>query len=330
MRKNIIVFFCTIALLTGCQQTEDMNDLSNEPLVSIEASIENSTLSRYVSDNDEGTPNSLEFSTGDQIGLFMEDSEVSLWEKNESGWGHMLNIFWPNKSDTKRKFYAFYPYPTDAQISAISKSSIPMPSLNNQSGTIASLSACDFMVATTQQAYTEDNGKVSFTGTENCFKHVNSLVAITILKESDLKKSTINNISFTATNIASTRTYSFTRTESPIAISETSSSNTIKSSALNLNMASTETNATLYFIVNSGIDLSDTIFSINYTTGGKTYTATKSGLGSGSFTSGSRYNFNLNITDGVLSITGAEIQEWGEGTNMGDIIINNPQEESNS
>ena len=330
MKKNIIAAFCTIALLTGCQQTEDMNGLSNEPLVSIEASIENSTLSRYVSNNTEGTPNSLNFSSGDQIGLFMEDSEVSLWEKNESGWGHMPNIYWPNKSDTKRKFYAFYPYPTDAQTSAISKSSIPMPSLNNQSGTIASLSACDFMVATTQQAYTENNGKVSFTGAENCFKHVNSLVAITILKESDLKESVINYISFSAPDIASTRTYSFTRTESPIAISETSSSTTIKSSALKLNMASTETNATLYFIVNSGIDLSGTTFSINYTTEGNTYTAIKKGLGSGSFTSGSRYNFNLNITDGVLSITGAEIQEWGKGTNMGDIIINNPQEESNS
>ena len=324
MRIASLLAILATVLLTGCQQKENFENTNEELLVSIEASIENATLSRYASNNTNGTPNSLKFTSGDKIGLFMEDSEVSLWTKAENGWEHTPNIYWPNKSETARNFYAFYPYPTSTQTLTISKSSIPMPSLSNQDGTIASLSACDFMVATAQQTYTENNGTVSFTGTDKCFKHINSLVAITILKESDLKESTINNISFTAIDIASTRTYSFTATESPITISETSKSNIIESSNLDLNMAIKNKNETLYFIVSSGIDLSNTTFCIEYITGTNTYIATKEGLGSGSFASGNRYNFNLNITDGVLNITGAEIQEWGEGTNMGDIIINSP------
>ena len=328
--KNLsfLAILATI-LLTGCQQTEDLENTHEELLVSIKASIENTASSRYASDNKNGTPNSLKFVSGDKIGLFMEDSEVSIWTKTESGWEHAPNIYWPNKSETKRYFYAFYPYPTNTETTTISKSSVPMPSLKNQSGTIESLSACDFMVATAQQAYTDNNGTVLFEE-GNSFKHINSLIAITILKESDLENSTINSISFGASNIASTTTYSFTNTESPVSINKTEELNLLESSELGISMAEQESNETLYFILNSGIDLSETTFRINYTTGTKSYTATKTDLGRVILESGNRYNFNLNITDGVVSITGGEIEAWGEGNDMDDIIINNPQESPNN
>ena len=324
--KNLsfLAILATI-LLTGCQQTEDLENTHEELLVSIKASIENTASSRYASDNENGTPNSLKFVSGDKIGLFMEDSEVSIWTKTESGWEHAPNIYWPNKSETDRNFYAFYPYPTNTQTTTLSKSSVPMPSLKNQSGTIASLSACDFMVATALQAYTDKNGTVLFEG-NNSFKHINSLISITILKESDLENSTINSISFEASNIASSTTYSFTNTESPVTLNETESQDLLTSSDLGVSMAEEESNKTLYFILNSGINLSEITFSIKYTTATKNYTATKAGLGNGTLASGNRYNFNLNITDGVVSITGGEIEEWGEGSDMDDIIINNPQE----
>ena len=328
--KNLsfLAILATI-LLTGCQQTEDLENTHEELLVSIKASIENTASSRYASDNENGTPNSLKFISGDKIGLFMEDSEVSIWTKNGNEWEHAPNIYWPNKSETKRNFYAFYPYPTNTETTTISKSSVPMPSLNDQKGTIESLSTCDFMVATAQQAYTDNNGTVLFEGNYS-FKHINSLVAITILKESDLENSTINSISFEASNIASATTYSFTNTESPISINETEEPDFLQFNDLNLSMANETSNKSLYFILNSGIDLSATTFRINYTTGTKSYTATKTDLGRVTLESGNRYNFNLNITDGVVSITGGEIEEWGEGNDMDDIIINNPQESPNN
>ena len=86
---------------------------------------------------------------------------------------------------------------------------------------------------------------------------------------------------------------------------------------------------TFYFILNKGINLSDITFCIEYSTGEKHYNADKADLGSGTLTSGGRYNFNLNISDGVLSIFGETIQNWGDGTQMDDIEINNPTEDNN-
>lgn len=329
MKNLSLLAILATTLLTGCQQTEDLENVNEELLVSIKASIENATPSRYASNSANGTPNSLKFTSGDKIGLFMEDAEVSLWTKNESGWAHTPNLYWPNKSETERNFYAFYPYPSNTQTTTISKNSVPMPSLNSQNGTITSLSACDFMVATAQQAYTDHNGTVLFEG-NNSFRHINSLVSITILKESDLENSTINSISFGASNIASSTTYSFTNTESPVTLNETGRQDLLASSDLGVDMDKEESNKTLYFILNSGINLSEITFSIKYTTATKNYTATKAGLGNGTLASGNRYNFNLNITDGVVSITGAEIQGWGEGSDMGDIIINDPAEQTNN
>jgi len=329
MKKTIVSAICCMAMLSGCQQAEEFENLNEELVLSIEADIEKPVESRYANANGNETPNGLKFVSGDKIGVFMDNKAVTEWTKSESdSWDTMSgSVYWPDKSSVSHNFYAFYPYPIES--SAFTKEDVPMPSLANQKGTIASLSACDFMVATAHSAYNTDNGKVSFTGETNCFKHVSSLVAITILKESDLVNSTVNYISFEAIDLASSRTYSFENIQNPIKFTPTGVKSAIKSDELNLSMANETTNKTLYFILNSGINLSGVTFSIEYSTDGKNYTATKTGLGNGSFASGSRYNFNLNITDGVLAITGADIQDWGAGTNMGDIIINTPIESPN-
>lgn len=328
-KKIYFAAICCMAMLAGCQQAEEIVSPSEELVMSVEASIEDTIGSRYASNNVNGTPNSLKFDSGDNIGVFVGEKGVTKWTKSETGsWGTTPSpVYWPGKESAGYDFYAFYPYPTEA--SEFSKKDVPMPSLAGQTGTIASLSACDFMVATAHSAYNTYNGKVSFTGEKNCFKHVSSLVAITILKESDLVNSTVNYISFEAINLASSRTYSFENIQNPIKFTPTGVKSAIKSDELNLSMANETTNKTLYFILNSGINLSGVTFSIEYSTGGKNYIATKTGLGNGSFASGSRYNFNLNITDGVLAITGTDIQDWGAGTNMGDIIINTPIESPN-
>ena len=326
MRNSFFATVCCMAMLAGCQQAEEITNLSEELPMAIEASIESQMGSRYVSENNDGTPNSLVFTSGDKIGVFVDNRAADKWtNKGENKWDPETTIYWPDKVKG-HDFYAFYPYQE-----ASSKTSVPMPSLAGQTGTIESLSACDFMVATAlDKKYTDDNGKVSFTGETNRFKHVSSLVAITILKESDLKESIITKISFEGANtgLGSTTEYSFGTDTEPATIVTKSSIDIVESSEnFSTSMKETEKDLPLYFILNSGASLADITFSIEYTTGTTHYTASKTGLGSSSLESGNRYNFNLNITDGVLRISGCEIEGWGNGGIMNDIVINTPTEQ---
>lgn len=306
-----------MVLLAGCQQAEEVEIESEELPLSIEASIGNMQMSRYVSSDNPQTPNNLSFSAGDNIGLFMEGKDLVKWTKIQGGWSAETPLYWPEKS-VDYDFYAYYPYDDAASIE-----SVPMPSLVGQTGTIESLSDCDFLVASTKQSY-GTNGVVSFTDNAS-FKHVSSLVAITIKGDCDLKASTIQKISFSASDIASGTTYSFSTGETSLV--ENGKSDTMESGALNYTMQNVD--KTFYFILNKGIALSTVTFSIEYSTDGVNYKAEKTNLGNVTLTSGSRYNFNLNIFDGVLTISGGEIQDWGEGTQMDDIEINNPTVENN-
>ena len=318
MKRTFWALSC-MALLAGCQQSDEVENMSEELPVSIEASIGDtkSQLNSRYSSSDE-TPNNLVFDDGNSIGLFMEGKDLVEWTKTQSGWSSEKALFWPNKSDSY-EFYAYYPY-----AEATSIESVPMPSLAGQLGTIASLSGCDFLVACTKQSYGTD-GTVSFTGTDASFKHVSSLVAVTVKGDCDLKESLIKNISFAAAGIASRTTYSLaTNTMAPM---ENGESDKMESGNLDFQMAGED--KTFYFILNPGIALSDVTFCIKYATADVDYKAEKAGLGSATLAGGGRYNFNLNISDGVLSIFGETIQNWGDGTQMDDIEINNPTEDNN-
>jgi hypothetical protein len=91
---------------------------------------------------------------------------------------------------------------------------------------------------------------------------------------------------------------------------------------------------TYYFIVNSGtVSLSDVTLSISYTTNQESYIAKLNGLGTSevtTFEKGKKYSYSLKVAGGELVISGNEIQDWGEGLNLGDIVINGiEQGESN-
>lgn len=314
--KYMLTLGC-LALLTGCQQADGLENESEELPMYVEASIEEEPMSRYVSSDD--SPNNLSFDTGNSIGLFMEGKALVKWTKTETGWNPAKNLYWTNKTDPY-DFYAYYPY-----AEATSIESVPMPSLAGQMGTIASLSDCDFLAAYTNQSYDTD-GTVSFTGTDASFKHVSSLVAVTIKGDCDLATSIIKNISFSAEDIASGTTYSFSsKTTSVIDGKE---ADVMQSGNLNFQMAGED--KTFYFILNTGISLSNVTFCIKYSTAGVNYKAEKTNLGSGELASGGRYNFNLSISDGKLSLSGGDIRNWGEGSQMEDIEINNPTVEEES
>jgi len=316
--KNLgILAICCMVLLAGCQQADGIDNMNEELPVSIEASIGNMQMSRYASSGD--SPNNLFFDAGDDIGLFMKGKNLVKWTKTQSGWSTETPLYWPNKSDSY-EFYAYYPY-----AEATSIESVPMPSLAGQLGTIASLSDCDFLVAYTNQSYGTD-GTVSFIGTDASFKHVSSLVAITIKGDCDLKTSTIQQISFSAPNIASGTTYSLS--DGTMNFVDDKKSDEMVSGDLNYTMEGAD--HTFYFILNNGIAFSDITFSLKYSTNGTKYNAEKVGLGNeGILESGKRYNFNLKISDGVLTVFGSNIVNWGDGTQMDDIEINNPTEDNN-
>ena len=324
MRMGGTIVSC-IALLASCQQVDDLEERNEMLMMSVEASIGNlsrSVESRYVSSDN--TPNNLSFKNGNSIGVFVGDCPAVKWTKGVDGWDSETTVYWPDKHDPY-DFYAYYPY-----VQADSKGSVQMPSLDEQEGTIGSLSVCDFLVAVTNQSYGND-GVVSFTGETASFKHVSSLLVIMVDGKSDLSTSTIKKFSFVAPDIASGTTYSFSSQTNPVSVTKGKESNVLESADLDFTM--TGVDHTFYFIANNGVELKDVIFTVKYSTGdgdnAVDYTASKTGLGNATLVGGKQYNFKLNITDGVVNITGGGIQNWGDGGKMDDIIINNPKEDGN-
>ena len=321
MKNNISIAICCMVMLAGCQQTEEFENTNGKLLLSIEASIEgNNYASRHMA---ESNILSMSFIEGNSIGVFVDDRPAVEWIKQANdSWQAMNTIYWPDKSN-EHDFYGFHPYTT-----ASSKASVPMPSLTSQTGEIEDLCSLDFLVARKTQSYTT-SPTVSFIkiegGEDNSFKHVSSLIGITIKGTSDLKSSIVKSISFSGGNIASSTTYSFVTNT----VTKTNSETPTQITATDLNCPINDIDKIFYFVVNAGENLSNITFNIKYSTGEKNYTASKIGLGSATLASGNLYKFNLNITDGVIAITGNDIQPWSEQT-MDDIIINNPIEQSNN
>lgn len=311
---KIKVALCCLAMLAGCQQAEEIENLKEELPMSVEASIKNTIVSRYISSS--GTHIGLSFAKGDQIGVFVDDRSAVKWEMGESGWTSASPVYWPDKAGS-HQFYAFYPFVEGSY----TKSSVPMPSLAGQKGLLADLDNFDFLVAEKSQSYSDGNGVVSFTG-EYSFTHASSLITIQISASGDLNGATVNSISFEADDVTTQTTYSFGATSSVI-MSTVNTSNVLEASEMDCVI---DADKTLYFILNAGVQLQNMQFTIKYTSGGKQYAATKTGLGSATLEGGQQYNFKLNITDGILNITGGDIADWGNGGEMDDIIINGVEE----
>lgn len=313
--QKIKVALCSLAMLAGCQQAEEIENLKEELPMSVEASIKNTIVSRYASSS--GTHKDLSFVSGDQIGVFVDERSAVQWEMGVSDWTSASPVYWPDKANS-HQFYAFYPFVEGRY----TKSSVPMPSLAGQKGLLADLDNFDFLVAEKSQSYSDGNGVVSFTGEDASFTHVSSLVTIQISASSDLNGATVNSISFKTDDVTTQTTYSFGATPSVIMSTE-NTSDVLEASEMDCVI---DADKTLYFILNAGVQLQNMQFTIKYTSGGKQYVATKTGLGSATLEGGQQYNFKLNITDGILNITGGDIADWGNGGEMDDIIINGVEE----
>ena len=313
-----------MALLAGCQQANEIEELGNELPMSVEASIVKTMGSRYaVIDED---PNQLSFANGNAIGLAVEGEEFVEWTLNGSTWTPTGDcVYWPDKN-TAYKFNAFYPF-----ADVTDEGGIKMPSLSGQDGTMATIATKDFLAITKSESYVTNNGVVSFTE-DYSFKHVSALVKITLKGEGDLLNTTINNITLKGDDIISTSTYKFLETGNPIGKVTVAQGTGDEISITPSNCTITTEGKVFYFVVNAGTATLDNVsLTIKYTSGENNYTATLAQLGASDkeFVSGVMHKYGLKVADGILSISGNTISGWGDGQDMGDIVINGVQDLNN-
>lgn len=313
-----------MALLAGCQQAGEIEELGNELPMSVEASIVKTMGSRYaVIDED---PNQLSFANGNAIGLAVEGEEFVEWTLNGSTWTPTGDcVYWPDKN-TAYKFNAFYPF-----ADVTDEGGIKMPSLSGQDGTMATIATKDFLAITKSESYVTNNGVVSFTE-DYSFKHVSALVKITLKGEGDLLNTTINNITLKGDDIISTSTYKFLETGNPIGKVTVAQGTGDEISITPSNCTITTEGKVFYFVVNAGTATLDNVsLTIKYTSGENNYTATLAQLGASDkkFVSGVMHKYGLKVADGILSISGNTISGWGDGQDMGDIVINGVQDLNN-
>ena len=324
MKRKYLLAVCCMALLAGCQQTDEIEELGDKLPMSVEASIVKTMGSRYaVIDED---PNQLSFANGNAIGLAVEGEEFVEWTLNGSTWTPTGDcVYWPDKN-TAYKFNAFYPF-----ADVTDEGGIKMPSLSGQDGTMATIATKDFLAITKSESYVTNNGVVSFTE-DYSFKHVSALVKITLKGEGDLLNTTINNITLKGDDIISTSTYKFLETGNPIGKVTVAQGTGDEISITPSNCTITTEGKVFYFVVNAGTATLDNVsLTIKYTSGENNYTATLAQLGASDkkFVSGVMHKYGLKVADGILSISGNTISGWGDGQDMGDIVINGVQDLNN-
>ena len=331
MNKHVMTLaaFCSV-VLAGCQQSEGELDVREEYPVSIEASIGDTIGSRYVGDE----PNEAVFESGDNIGLAYKvgtDDAIGFvkWTLDEEGWNPSSAMSWKNLGEN-HTFYAFYPYGDDLE--NVTLGQVKMPVLTGQDGTMSSVAARDFLVATKTMKYS-NGGEVSFTGND-AFKHVSSLVVFTLNNTGDLASAKINNITLTGTNLVAESTYSFTATDTEVSFVDASNDDIMSASISSENSAMDGKFRKFYFVVNSEtVNLSAVTLSITYkTAGGEVYKASRTNLtptsGHTQFQKGFFYNYSITVSTGnELIITGYNINEWDEGGSL-DVTINGSEKQN--
>ena len=324
MKRKYLLAVCCMALLAGCQQADEIEELDNKLPMSVEASIVKTMGSRYAVQNED--PNQLSFANGNAIGMAVEGEEFVEWTLNGSTWTPTGDcVYWPDKN-TAYKFNAFYPF-----ADVTDEGGIKMPSLSGQDGTMATIATKDFLAITKSESYVTNNGVVSFTE-DYSFKHVSALVKITLKGEGDLLNTTINNITLKGDDIISTSTYKFLETGNPIGKVTVAQGTGDEISITPSNCTITTEGKVFYFVVNAGTATLDNVsLTIKYTSGENNYTATLAQLGASDkkFVSGVMHKYGLKVADGILSISGNTISGWGDGQDMGDIVINGVQDLNN-
>ena len=311
MKKYSFVWSCLVmTFFVACQQTEVENLKAEDMRMSISASINGqskSPKSRYAGTD----PSHVEFQTGDAIGLFIDSKPAIEWTLASSAWNTSEIVYWPDRTKS-HTFRAFYPF-----AETLSCGTVPMPSLLNQTGTIESISACDFLVATKEQSYQEGD-MIEFKGEDASFKHVSTLLKITFKEGAELNGAILKKIAIEGTGIVAPSTYSFE--DKIVTLTPDTNSDVLLVDGLSQDLSD---GFTYYFIVNEKQDASSLVkLAVEYEINGMAYVAQLSSFAGNVFDGGMCQSYIITIQNNVLVVSGADISSWGVGESMEDIVIN--------
>ena len=305
MNKFFLMGVCSLSLLAGCQQNETELEMGETVKIALRASVANSVASRTVTD---AGGLSTTFEEGDEIGFFIpgEESQVK-WSLTGDGWESEVPLTWENKVD-EFEFCAYYPYSDGVT----GRTSIPTPDLSRQNGRFSDIGLFDFLAARCTSSYKTNSGAVSFTG-DYAFKHVYSLLSITIKKDKSGEEVNISKATMKGTGLFSQMEYQFGETSASDALQPTDapSVDELSLSYEEPVAVADETGYSLTLLCNPVSLVENSEFSIAYVRDGISYTATTDRLGK-EFQAGTHNKFTLKLTKEGLVLVGQEIIGWNE------------------
>lgn len=319
MRKKMIVWACAMSLLASCQQNEWVSGTDGEGKMSLRASVSDPALSRTVTDAGDA---STEFEQGDEIGFFMPGADTPVkWTLTGDGWQSEVPLMWENKVD-EFEFCAYYPHPEGA----VTRTSIPMPDLASQRGDFSELGTYDFLAARCTAGYASNAGAVSFVG-DYAFKHVYSLLTITIKKDKSEEDVRINRAVMKGAGMFSRTEYHFGENQEADGL-ELAEAPSVDELVLEYDEpveVADETGYSLTLVCNPSALSEDSEFSIAYVRDGISYTASTNKLGK-EFQAGVYNKYTLKLTKEGLVVIGQDVVGWNENV-IPDIAVEETPDE---
>lgn len=305
--KTFVYLLGASLFLSACSNdTLSLNeDLPVKLFIEVGSNQNQQQKSRTVTDAD----GHVTFSTNDKVGMFIQNQENPvLWTYDGASWNPEKTIVWENLADDF-DFQAYYPCEETAQVT---RTSVPMPDLSVQTGKLGDIGSKDFLVGKCTTSYSDNNGVVSFSGT-NAFKHVYSLLHINIVNEETAQSFSMNECSFSGEGIVTPHVYSFDSASEGMNKSGEGEISTLKIADL-----SSLSESAITVLLNPVTLTTPLSFTLNYTNGGKDYEASVN-IGS-NFAAGTFSKITLKFVDGKLTMTGNEVEDWNVIT-LDEIVI---------
>lgn len=303
--KTFVYLLGTTLFLSACSN----DTLSLNEDLPVKLFIEVGSNPKPVSKTVTNIDGSASFSENDKVGLFIPNQETPvLWTYDGTLWNSEDKVVWENRVD-KFEFLAYYPCETTVDVT---RTSVSMPDLSVQTGDIDDIGTKDFLVGKCTTSYSDDNGVVSFSGT-NAFKHVYSLLHINIVNEETAQSFSMNECSFSGEGIVTPHVYSFDSASEGMKESGEDEKSILKIADL-----SSLSESAITVLLNP-VSLETPLgFTLNYTNGEKDYEASVN-IGN-NFAAGSFTKITLRLVDGKLTMTGNKVEDWNV-TTLEDIVI---------
>ena len=305
--KTFFYLLGTTLFLSACSNdTLSLNeDLPVKLFVEVGSNQNQQQKSRTVTDAD----GHVTFSTNDKVGMFIQNQENPvLWTYDGTLWNSEDKVVWENRVD-KFEFLAYYPCETTVDVT---RTSVSMPDLSVQTGDIDDIGTKDFLVGKCTTSYSDDNGVVSFSGT-NAFKHVYSLLHINIVNEETAQSFSMNECSFSGEGIVTPHVYSFDSASEGMKESGEDEKSILKIADL-----SSLSESAITVLLNPVTLTTPLNFTLNYTNGEKDYEASVN-IGN-NFAAGSFTKITLRLVDGKLTMTGNKVEDWNVIT-LDEIVV---------